>query len=430
MHRLRIFSILPILFALATPVFGQGDESGTSTAPANEADAGASGTVIPEDLEALREIPVEELGQRLRPLTLEELEAEKTVALGLLKDVSTRFIEADLAGNDETATELSELRTSLVLRINRLLMAVERKGGDVANDRKYVEVASGGITEADFTDIGGMTKSAKDWLVSEDGGIRVGLAIVRFIVIMIITWIVARIVSRLVKRSLRKFDRGSELLRVFLVNLARKVIMLLGLIIAVTALGVNTAPLLAAIGAAGLVIGLALSDTLSNFAAGILILLYQPYDIDDVIEGGGTSGKVKSMNLVSTTMTTPDNQEIIVPNSSIWGGTIVNVTANDTRRVDLVMGCGYDDDLDRAQAVLLEVVAAHPLVLKSPEPVVQVSELADSSVNFVVRPWSKTSDYWTVYWDLHKQVKQRFDEEGIAIPYPQRDIHVHQVAPG
>jgi small conductance mechanosensitive channel len=161
-----------------------------------------------------------------------------------------------------------------------------------------------------------------------------------------------------------------------------------------------------------------------------MIMLYRPYDLGDVVTAAGVTGKVDSMNLVSTSIKTPDNQTIVVPNSSIWGDVITNVTANDQRRVDMVFGIGYDDDIGKAKALLGEIVSAHPLVLSEPQPMIRVHELADSSVNFIVRPWAKTGDYWDVYWDLQQTVKERFDAAGISIPYPQTDVHVHQVVGG
>jgi len=195
---------------------------------------------------------------------------------------------------------------------------------------------------------------------------------------------------------------------------------------ALAALEVNISPLLALIGGAAFVVGLALQGTLSNFAQGLIILAYQPFDVGDVIDAGGVSGVVESMNMLSTTIRTFDNKVVIVPNGKIGGDTITNATASDTRRVDLTFGIGYSDDIDKAEAVLTKLVTDHPLVLADPAPVIKLNELADSSVNFVVRPWTKTGDYWTVYWDLIKGVKQAFDREGISIPFPQQDVHMHQ----
>jgi len=185
---------------------------------------------------------------------------------------------------------------------------------------------------------------------------------------------------------------------------------------------------LALIGAAGLVVGLALQGTLSNFASGMLILIYRPFDEGDIIEIDGVNGTVHSMTLLSTSIRTFDNQHLVVPNNNIWGTTIVNVTGSRTRRVDLVFGIGYGDDMAQAEKIMLEVVTRHELVLEQPAPVVKVNELADSSVNFVCRPWVKTENYLDVYWDITRQVKEEFDKQGVSIPFPQRDVHVHQTA--
>lgn len=200
--------------------------------------------------------------------------------------------------------------------------------------------------------------------------------------------------------------------------------MIVGLIMAITMLGVSAGPLLAMIGAAGLVVGLALQGTLSNFASGIMILVNRPYDVGDAISAGGVAGKVEAMNLVSTTILTFDNQAMVVPNNQIWNGVITNITGRSTRRVDLMFGIGYGDDVAKAMSVLEETVKAHPKVLQDPAPVVRVHELGDNSVNLIARPWSQTGDYWDVYWDLLRDVKARFDREGINIPYPQRDLHI------
>jgi small conductance mechanosensitive channel len=201
--------------------------------------------------------------------------------------------------------------------------------------------------------------------------------------------------------------------------------MVIGFVVALSALEVNIAPLLAAIGAAGFVIGLALQGTLSNFASGLLILFYRPFDVGDVIDAGGVSGIVDSVSLVSTHVRTFDNKMMIVPNNDIWGGTITNATASETRRVDMVFGIGYDDDVDIAKGILERIVSEHPLVLDDPAPVIQLNELGDSSVNFICRPWAKNTDYWKVYWDITRSVKQEFDRTGISIPFPQRDVHLH-----
>jgi len=167
-------------------------------------------------------------------------------------------------------------------------------------------------------------------------------------------------------------------------------------------------------------------NSLSNFASGILMLIYRPFDVGDTINVAGVLGKVESMNLLSTQLRTPDNQLVIVPNNSVWGDVITNITGITQRRVDLVFGIGYSDDADKAQRILEEIASSHALVLKDPAPVVKLHELADSSVNFIVRPWVTPENYWEVYWDITREVKRRFDAEGISIPFPQRDVHLYQ----
>ena len=239
--------------------------------------------------------------------------------------------------------------------------------------------------------------------------------------------ILAGILSRLVGKALTAMRRTPELLRDFFVNTVRKVTMVIGLIVALSNVGFSMAPLIAAIGGAAFVIGFALQGTLSNFASGIMLLMYRPYNVGDVVEfGGGTMGTVAGQNLVSTTVKTFDNKIVMIPNNNIWGDVITNATASDKRRVDMVFGIGYSDDIAKSEEVLKKIVGEHSKVLSNPEPIIQVHELGDSSVNFVVRPWVKTADYWNVYWDITRAVKERFDAEGISIPFPQRDVHVYQ----
>jgi len=205
--------------------------------------------------------------------------------------------------------------------------------------------------------------------------------------------------------------------------------MFVGLLVALSQLGVQVGPVLAGLGIAGFIVGFALQDTLSNFAAGMMILIYRPFDVGDAVEAGGVMGKVKAMNLVSTTITTWDNQKLVVPNSKIWGDVIRNITAEPNRRVDMSFGISYSDDIDHAERILSDIVRSHELVLAEPEPDIRLHTLGESSVDFIVRPWAMTSDYWTVYWDITRAVKQRFDAEGISIPFPQRDVHLIQEKP-
>ena len=199
---------------------------------------------------------------------------------------------------------------------------------------------------------------------------------------------------------------------------------------AISKLGIQTTGLIAILGAAGLAVGLALQGSLSNFAAGVLIIIFRPFKIGDVIDAGGALGVVEEIGILVTEMKSPDNKKIIVPNSGIMSGNITNITAKDTRRCDMTFGVGYGDDLDKTQNILMEMLKADERVLEDPAPMVVVSELGDSSVNFAVRPWVKKEDYWGVFFDMQKAVKQRFDKEGISIPFPQRDVHLFQESAG
>jgi small conductance mechanosensitive channel len=203
--------------------------------------------------------------------------------------------------------------------------------------------------------------------------------------------------------------------------------MLFVFIAALDQLGVDTTSLIALIGAAGLAVGLALQGSLQNFAAGVMLVVFRPFKIGDVVDAGGAMGKIEKISIFSTTMITPDNRDIIVPNGQIYSGTITNYSANETRRVDLVFGIGYGDDMRKAKEIMEDIVAKHELILDDPAPGVAVAELADSSVNFNVRPWVNAADYWTVRADVIEQVKTAFDENGISIPFPQMDVHLDKV---
>jgi small conductance mechanosensitive channel len=382
------------------------------------------------------DIPVKELQYLLNPLTKDELVVEADGWQVVLKDhiaeISAKQIQAMQAEGTtkdqllEEVTKLQEQQTALIDRFNKVVDELRKKGGDVETYEKYRTAVSG--IKVDVTDAGSTWKVITGWLKSSEGGLRWLKNIILFVVTILIFMILSAVLGKATQRAVSKAKGASALLKDFLVNVVRKAVFLIGLVVALSMLEVNIGPFLAAIGAAGFIIGFALQGTLSNFAAGIMILLYRPYDIGNFVNVAGVNGTVSAMTLVSTTLTLPDNQTVVIPNNSIWGGIITNVTGSETRRVDMVFGIGYDDDIAKAQGILEKIVKDHPLVLGSPEPVIRVNELADSSVNFVCRPWAKTSDYWTVYWDITQQVKEQFDQNSISIPFPQRDVHVHQVS--
>ena len=265
----------------------------------------------------------------------------------------------------------------------------------------------------------GLTDKIIEW------GALYGMKIVGALAILIIGRIVVGILTGIVRRLMKR-SRSDETLIKFITSLTKTALLAILFIVVLNQLGVQTTSFVAIIGAAGLAIGFALQGSLSNFAAGVMLIIFRPFRAGDFVEAGGATGVVEEVGIFSTIMKTPDNKKIIIPNSGITGGNIVNYSAKETRRVDLVFGIGYEDDLKKAKQILERLVNEDNRILKDPAPVVAVSELADSSVNFVVRPWVKSADYWAVYWDLHEKVKLTFDAEGISITYPQQDVHMHQ----
>ncbi|KPK55297.1 MAG: mechanosensitive ion channel protein MscS [Gammaproteobacteria bacterium SG8_31] len=249
--------------------------------------------------------------------------------------------------------------------------------------------------------------------------IRLGVALAIFI---IGKWI-AGIITRAVQRIMGKAGMDAMLAR-FLGNILYAVLLVAVIIAAVDQLGVNTTSLLAVFGAAGLAVGLALQNSLSNFSAGVMLIIFRPFKVGDFIEAAGVTGVVEEVQIFNTLLKTPDNREIIVPNGQIYSGTITNFSARDTRRIDLVFGIGYDDDIKKAKQLIEQIMTADDRILKEPAAAVALGELADSSVNINVRPWVKSENYWPVRADLLENVKAAFDANGISIPFPQRDVHM------
>lgn len=265
-------------------------------------------------------------------------------------------------------------------------------------------------------------KSLHEWVQRQLPGVLTKLFI--FTMVMVLFHLLARLVQKAVTRAVESSRVNvSRLLGRMIANTSYRLLMLLGILMALAQIGFSLTPLLAGLGVAGFIVGFALQDTLGNFASGLMILFYRPFDENDVVEAGGVRGRVNKMSLVSTTILTLDNQTLVVPNSKIWGDVICNLTDQDKRRVDLVFGVSYSSDIPQVERVIREVLDGCAAILPEPEPQVKVHELADSSVNFIVRPWVKTEDYWETYWYLTREVKMRFDKEGIVIPFPQRDVH-------
>jgi len=327
--------------------------------------------------------------------------------------------------------ELRAQQTALIDHVNLVIDAYEKKGGvpeEIEQYRQYVRAVSGIVVDVSDTEATWATISS--WLLSEEGGFRWLNNIGIFLIIVMISVFLSHLAARGAGKILTRSKQASKLLADFMVVTVRRTVLIVGILIGLSAMEVNVGPLLAVIGAAGFVIAFALQNSLGNFASGILVLMFRPFDVGDVIEVAGVLGKVESMNLLSILVRTPDNKGVIIPNNNVWSDSIINVTGTRTRRVDLVFGIAYDDDMGKAQKIMEQVVSEHQKILKDPEPVIRVHELGDSSVNFVCRPWVQTEDYWDVYWDLTRTVKERFDKEGISIPFPQRDVHLIQKIPG
>lgn len=277
--------------------------------------------------------------------------------------------------------------------------------------------------------------SGFDWqglakLLDENGinsGTVVGL--VKNVVIALIIFYIGRVIVGLIVRGLRKLMQKQgvdKTLETFVCNLVRVALLVIVVVAAISALGIETTSFIAIFGAAGLAVGLALQGSLSNFAAGVLIVLFRPYKVGDYIEGAGISGSVEQVQILTTVLTTPDNKQVIVPNSQIMNSVITNYSHKDKRRIDMVIGVSYGDDLDKVRSTLEDLVSADERILQDPPCIIAVSALADSSVNFVVRPWVKTADYWGVHFALTEAIKKRFDKEGISIPFPQQDVHLYK----
>lgn len=243
---------------------------------------------------------------------------------------------------------------------------------------------------------------------------------------LLVFWIGRRLIkvlTNLVAKGLRKVDADETLVR-FVSKLIYYLLLVVLIVSVLGMLGIETTSFLAILGAAGLAVGLALKDSLSNFASGVMIILFRPFRVGDLVEIAGKTGVAEEIGVFSTTMKTADNRQIVIPNGQIMGESIINYTAKPIRRVDLSIGVSYDDDLKKARQVMLDTVATHPKVLDDPAPSLLLTELGDSSVNFSVRPWCKTPDYWTVYGDLLEQLKVNLEAAGCSIPYPQRDVHL------
>ncbi|MEX3073642.1 mechanosensitive ion channel domain-containing protein [Vibrio alginolyticus] len=339
--------------------------------------------------------------------------------------------------SEKASQQLSQLivkqRLDVATESLRSLMPIaDNVGIETSEYKRQIFEVTGSITHDLFNSkvvwsiVTHWSNSAMDWLAGNAPQHLFKLLI--FVLVLVFARALAKIARKVMRKAVASKNlRFSHLMQDFFVSMSGKIVWVIGIMVGLSQIGLNLAPVLTGFGIAGVIIGFALQDTLSNFAAGMMLLIYRPFDVGDFVHAGGVDGKVSHMSLVNTTIRTFDNQIIIVPNSKIWGDVIKNVTHERIRRVDMVFGIGYADDLLKAESVLTDIITSHPAVLRTPEPMIKVHTLNTSSVDFIVRPWVKTDDYWDVYWDVTKEVKLRFDREGISIPFPQQDVHLHMV---
>ena len=359
--------------------------------------------------------------------------SERLGALQLLKaqrsalQAQLKLTPADTDAQQAKA-RVDQLLSATVSRLKRTVAQMERIGLD-ATKLKRILIEEQSAVSLDMVDsdvfaviFEDVVLAVGEWL--NERGPTALLRLFVFIGVILIARFFGRVARRLAQRALDSRPGGmSQLLRDVIVSMVGGTVVAVGVLVALSQVGISLAPMLAGLGVAGFILGFALQETLGNFAAGGMILAYRPFDVDDYIAVAGVEGLVKRMNLVSTTITTTDNQSLIIPNSKIWGDVIRNYTAQRVRRVDAEFCISYSDSIELAEQVLAEVLSCIPAVLPSPEPVIRVFRHGESSIDFIVRPWVKTEDYWPTYWTLHREVKLAFDKAGLTIPFPQRDVH-------
>jgi len=412
------------------------------------------------------DVPLDELHYHIRHLTAGELETEADVWLDRLRTAVRELDEAhievkretevldrlreqhppDSPEDEQSAEELAEeqlktkslerleelqgRRTRLIDHLDLVVDELSAKLGVTAEGQEHEKVrryrlyidAVDGIS-VDTTDSQTFWSTIWGWMRSPEGGLRWLGQATNFVLMIALFWLLGIALSKLIEKALNLATGTSMLLKKFIVKSITRVMIIIGALVGLASTDINITPLLAVIGAAGFVIAFALQGTLSNFASGLMIMFYKPFDINDFLETANVTGWVKSMTLVTTNVLTPDNKLMVVPNNELWGNVITNVTGSSQRRVDMKFGIDYEDDISVAERVLGEIVSEHPKILDEPAPVIRVHELADSSVNLICRPWVATEDYWEVYWDVTRAVKERFDAAGLSIPFPQTDIH-------
>lgn len=418
--------MLATVFLLPMPSYAQSADTADGDAVAEQQAEPESSFPIGLDDQG---IEFDEFQLRLIPLTIDELTALADRWQVIVRGQTDAVVEATIEaqkGLGEPArsgasrvAELTEQRNLGFQRYSAVVTNLEKKGGDEAAIAVYRAYRSAIIVEekqqAGFRVLAAQTLS---WLKAPDGGLKVALDIGVFVGALLLLLIIARATQGYTRHLFKRVPDLSKLLQGFLAMMVYWVTIAVGLMVVLSALGFDVTPLFAVVGGASFIFAFAMQDTLSNLASGLMIMVNRPFDEGDYIVAGGTAGTVNSVSIVSTTITTPDNQVIVVPNSMVWGGVITNATASELRRVDLQFGIDYNDDADKAMQVILDVANADQRVLVDPEPWVRVTNLGDSSVDLTARLWCKAEDYWELKFAVTKEVKAAFDANGISIPYP------------
>ena len=434
-----IFAALIALVMVAAPNWANAatDAPAATTTAAPEEIEEAQAREAPTTGAAARvvdaDIPIDQLSFLLVPLTKTELEEaarqwqeiirERTEEISALQ---AERVSTPATGEGDPRIQqiitLVERRARLLERFGMVLDSLERKGGDpdlVAELKAYRQAVL--YEETALASTRALVGSFVTWLGRPDGGIAVVQRLVIALLALAAIILVGRLIRRIASALLGRSGKMSKLLQGFLAAAIFWLVILVGILLVLYSIDVDVTPLFALIGGASFILAFAFQDTLGNLASGLMIMANQPFDEGDYIEVGGVGGSVRKVSIVSTTIVTPDNQVIVVPNRNVWGNVILNATASDERRVDLVFSASYDDPIQDVLDVIETEVAKHPKILPEPEPVIKANALSASSVDFICRPWVKAEDYWEVHWDLTRRIKEAFDARGLTMPYPRQE---------
>ena len=355
---------------------------------------------------------------------------------GLTKtaELAAAVAEKEMEDKKDILLSVTELRTQRTALSDRLAVVLDELSAKMGTTPEGAEnefivpfrlyAASVNTIKVDVTDTQSAVSNIVGWIKSDVGGLRLARNLGYFVVSVLGFWVLGWLLGKLVDRTLKITRITAELMRSVIVRSVRNLTIAVGVIVGLAAMDINVGPILAIIGAAGFVIAFALQDTLSNFASGIMIMIYRPFDVGDLVTVGGVTGEARSMNLVSTTIATRDNQLLVIPNNTVWQNIITNITGSEMRRVDMLFRIGYRDDIGRAQEIMEAVLREDPRVLEEPEWAIGVQNLGPVAVDMMCRPWARTEDYWDVFRGVTREVKERFQAEGLNPPYLDRDLNL------